>query len=83
MFTMNPARSRDSTVVLPSRTPPRPPELDRLVGRRDGLHELDEAHDGHRVEEVHPRDLSGRFVAAPRSAIGIDDVLLARTTSGA
>ncbi len=29
-----------------------------------------------------PMTLSGRFVAAPRSAIGIEDVLLARTTSG-
>ena len=29
-----------------------------------------------------PRTLSGRDVAAPRSTIGIDDVLLARITSG-
>jgi hypothetical protein len=29
-----------------------------------------------------PSTLSGREVAAPRSAIGIDDVLLARITSG-
>ncbi len=29
-----------------------------------------------------PSTLSGRVVAAPRSAIGIDEVLLARITSG-